>query len=412
LWCDLLENYIIIFYIICIIIFIISVKYSELKLLFKKVIHLKKIEDKKNLKYMQSYIFNIKNRFYKKQNIFKYPYKLNGLIRYKSTVASLSNNSNTYRLTDIVNEHIKKGNPTTNKIINNVLLNQKVSITQEELNKLLNLSKIKFDLPITKETYSALLALVDKPQYRRGGAGIYIFTHKTTNNKYVGSSNNLFRRLKQYFEKNVFFNNKITGLLLPLIKKEGFEAFTLEIIVIPSSYPKYSHCFLEQYYLLSKEFNLNKHKIVNFRINQGYKIYLYDLNYKTLYYRSNSLNEFCRDLGIHYSSYKKCIANDSPYLNFFKISKSLITEAIPINLSYFKLRELIIKCRKESLNKLHLSYGKVIEVFDKEINNTMTFTSIIKASYRFGISRTTIKNYITSGKLYKNRYHFKFSDKI
>jgi len=31
----------------------------------------------------------------------------------------------------------------------------------------------------------------------------------------------------------------------------------------------------------------------------------------------------------------------------------------------------------------------------------MTFTSIIKAYYRFGISITTIINYILSGKLYK-----------
>ena len=31
----------------------------------------------------------------------------------------------------------------------------------------------------------------------------------------------------------------------------------------------------------------------------------------------------------------------------------------------------------------------------------MTFTSIIKAYYRFGISRNTIINYIISGKLYK-----------
>ena len=42
----------------------------------------------------------------------------------------------------------------------------------------------------------------------------------------------------------------------------------------------------------------------------------------------------------------------------------------------------------------------------------MIFTSIIKASYRFGLSRTAIKNYITSGKLYKNRYHLNFFDKI
>lgn len=383
-------------------------------MLFEQAIYLKKTEYKENIGYMQSYVF-IKNRFCKRQNMvftFEYPHRLKGLVRYKSTIAPLSNSSNTYRPTDLVNEHIKKGNLTTSENINNVLLNQKVSISQEELDKLLNLSKVKFDLPITKQIYPALLALVGKPQSRQSKAGIYIFTHKITNSKYVGSSNDLSRRFKQYFEKNVLFNNKSTGLLLPLIEKEGFEAFTLEIIVIPSIYPKYSHCFLEQYYLLDKEFNLNTHKIVNFRVNQGYKIYLYDLDYKTLYYTSNSLNEFCAYLGIHRSSYKKHIANNSPFLNYFRVSKILKTEAVPANLSYSKVRELIIKYRKESLDKLHLSYGKVIEVFDKETNDTMIFTSIIKASYRFGTSRTTIRNYITSGKLYKNRYHFKFYDKI
>lgn len=60
----------------------------------------------------------------------KYFYRLKGLVRYKSTVAPLSNSYNTYRPTGLVNEHIKKGNITTSEIINNVLLNQKVSISQ------------------------------------------------------------------------------------------------------------------------------------------------------------------------------------------------------------------------------------------------------------------------------------------
>ena len=82
-----------------------------------------------------------------------------------------------------------------------------------------------------------------------------------------------------------------------MIEKEAFKVFTLQVTVIPSSYPKYSHCFLEQYYLLNKEFNLNTHKIVNFRVNQGFNIYLYDKDCKILYYSCNSLNAFCADLG-------------------------------------------------------------------------------------------------------------------
>ena len=72
-------------------------------------------------------------------------------------------------------------------------------------------------------------------------------------------------------------------MLLPLIEKEGFAAFTLQVIVIPFSYSKSSHCLLEQYYLLDKRFNLNTHKIVNFRVKQAFKIFLYDINCKTLY---------------------------------------------------------------------------------------------------------------------------------
>jgi hypothetical protein len=74
----------------------------------------------------------MKNRFYKRQNMFYTfeSYKLKSLIRYKSTVAPLLNNSNTYSPTKLVNEHIKKGNLTNSDIINNILLNQKVSISQ------------------------------------------------------------------------------------------------------------------------------------------------------------------------------------------------------------------------------------------------------------------------------------------
>jgi hypothetical protein len=111
--------------------------------------------------------------------MFEYPYRLKGLIIYKSTVAPLSNNSNTYRSINLVNEHIKKGNTTTSEIINNVLINQKVSISQKELDKLLNLSKVKFYLPFfqKKKTYPALLALVGKPKSKRSNAGIYIYIY-------------------------------------------------------------------------------------------------------------------------------------------------------------------------------------------------------------------------------------------
>lgn len=58
----------------------------------------------------------------------------------------------------------------------------------------------------------------------------------------------------------------------------------------------YNFLFLEQYYLLHRSFDLNTtQRIVNFRINQGKSIYLYDLDGKTLYYTSKSLNQIKDD---------------------------------------------------------------------------------------------------------------------
>lgn len=102
------------------------------------------------------------------------------------------------------------------------LIKKFLFLKKSELDKLLKLPSVKFDLPITEETYPSLLSLIGKPGSKRSQTGVYIFTHKSTNKKYVGSSNDLARRFKQYFEKNVLnriiitFNRKrrVRGNLL------------------------------------------------------------------------------------------------------------------------------------------------------------------------------------------------------
>ena len=108
-----------------------------------------------------------------------------------------------------------------------MLLNQNVSINQLELDELISLPSVNFDLPITDQTYPALLGLIGKPNSKRSKSGVYIFAHKYSDKNYVGSSNDLARIFKQYFEKNVLFSNKDTGILLPMIEKENLKAFTL-----------------------------------------------------------------------------------------------------------------------------------------------------------------------------------------
>lgn len=52
------------------------------------------------------------------------------------------------------------------------------SYTQQELYELLSLPSVNFDLPLTDQTYPALLWLIGKPGYKRSKPGIYIYSHK------------------------------------------------------------------------------------------------------------------------------------------------------------------------------------------------------------------------------------------
>lgn len=89
--------------------------------------------------------------------------QLTRLSRFESNLATSKREKVEYRPNSLALEHINSGNPITSEVINSVLLNQKVSITQEELNILLSLPSVNFDLPITDQTYPALLGLIGKP---------------------------------------------------------------------------------------------------------------------------------------------------------------------------------------------------------------------------------------------------------
>jgi hypothetical protein len=275
----------------------------------------------------------------------------------------------------------------TADVLNKLLKTQKVSITEAELTRLKSIPGVRFGLPLNDQTSSAFEGLVGKPNTRGIKAGVYIFTHIASGAKYVGSSNSLSRRLDQYFSFK-HFNQKNSGLLLPLIKRDGFEAFYLEVFVIPDDIGlefkgsnnlnfNFSYLFLEQYYLLHEKFNLNTQRIVNFRVDQGKTVYLYSLDRKVLYYCGYSLNEIKGALGIHYATCVNCIKTGNSYLDFFRISTDYFDRAEKTKLSLQELLDLIDVKKKEALKKSSSAkFSKTIVIKEENQEQTLEFPSI------------------------------------
>uniref|UniRef100_UPI0030E565F2 hypothetical protein n=1 Tax=Dematophora necatrix TaxID=2751867 RepID=UPI0030E565F2 len=308
-------------------------------------------------------------------------------------------------------------------VLNNLLKNQKVSITEAELARLKIIPGVRFKLPLNDQTYPSFEGLVGKPNTRDIKVGVYIFTHIASGAKYVGSSNSLSRRLDQYFTFK-HFNQKNSGLLIPLIKEEGFEAFNLEVLVISENIGlefndsnnlnfHFPYLFLEQYYLLHEKFNLNTQRIVNFRVNQGNIVYLYSLDGKILYYCGTSLHGIKGALGIHYATCTYCIKTGNSYLDFFKITTNFLNGAERTKLSLQELLDLIDRKKKEVLQKrTSIKFSKAILIRKENQEQTLEFSSItmtVKHLKSIGVhtDRNQIAKYLDTDIPYKGYFFSK-----
>lgn len=307
-------------------------------------------------------------------------------------------------------EHINSGELTTSSVINKILLNQNLSVTNLKLEELLKIKGVEIDLPISTTVGNQLLAeLTGKSQYK-GFFGVYIFIHKNTGKKYVGSSNLLRRRMDYYF-KGEF---PLSGKFLPILHKEGLEAFKLLIFKLDSSkFSKQDALILEQYYLLDKEFNLNTLRVVNAGSSKGDSVYVYDLKCNTLYYHAKSKTELKRVLKIHTETSKKYVDSKIPYLNKFLLLSFPISTALNSNIS---VQELVNIMQKERQDMYVLGTRRSIPIlleikkgntFVDSWGHTLNFnslTSCIEYLRKLGltIKRSTLTKYIKIEKVFHN----------
>ena len=132
-------------------------------------------------------IFN-KNIFKNQFLINKYPLYRFNFIAIIPLIKSFSTNilkNSVNNPESLAIKHINSGKFITHSIINKILLNQNLSITNNKLEELLKVKGIEIDLPVvTLEGNKLLTELTGKSKYK-GFFGVYIFIHKKTNQKYV-----------------------------------------------------------------------------------------------------------------------------------------------------------------------------------------------------------------------------------
>lgn len=316
-------------------------------------------------------------------------------------------------------EHMKSGQPTTSLVINKILSYQNIVVTESKLNQLLKVKGVEIDLPLYKDEDFKLLSELTGKSEHSGFFGVYMFIHKKTGGKYVGSSNLLRRRMNYYFKENF----PLVGLFLPLLNKEGLKSFKLRIFKLDcENFSSQDALILEQYFLLNKEFNLNTLRVVNAGSSKGDSVYIYDLTCSTLHYQAKSKIELKRVLKIHPETSKKFIDSKIPYLNKFFLLSYPISSASISNISIEELLDLMQKERLETYKLgTRRSIPVLLEVKDgntfvklHDIGHTLKFdslTSCIEYLRELGltIKRDTLSRYIKMGKVFHN-FVCKYSD--
>ena len=220
-------------------------------------------------------------------------------------------------------EHINNNKPVNCKIINDILAYCNITITDEILQNLINsprivINNLDTEGSTTKKIIKDNLGL---PSSKIQVPGVYIFTHKITGRKYVGSSSQLAVRLSGYLNNKY----KTMGKFLPLLNKESFFNFTLEIIPLYNNYRFRSEIVLEQFvffFLLDPSFNLNTIKVANNPSGSNAKpLYMYNRDKSVLYYYSTQQKDFIVNLNISHFTFTKHLNKGSYYLGKYLFSR-------------------------------------------------------------------------------------------
>lgn len=298
----------------------------------------------------------------------------------------------------LANDYLKKNLPINAEIINKILKFCNIEITDKILNDLINSPRIILNDLDRIDSINFIKNNIGSASSKIQVAGVYIFKHKIRGDKYVGSSSQLAIRLINYLNSR----HKTVGKLIPLLKSEKLDKFTLEIIPLYNNYDFRSELVLEQYFLLDPSFNLNTIKVVNNPSGSNAKsLYMYNRDKSILYYSSNQEIDFIRNLNISHFTFTKHLEKGTYYLNKYCFSR---LPNIKAKINDISLTDLALQLDQDRIkynkNKPLNSLSKPVKLIDNN-NIEIKFLSIGNCVYflkskGFKATQTTLKKYLNT----------------
>ncbi|XWW92062.1 GIY-YIG endonuclease (mitochondrion) [Cordyceps javanica] len=230
-------------------------------------------------------------------------------------------------------------------------------------------------------------------------SGIYKWTNKVTNDIYVGQSIDLAKRFIRYFNLSYLKNRESLVISRALIKY-GYSNFSLDIL---------EYCDIkdlterEQYYMDKLNPKYNTLKVAG--SSSGHK-----LSEETKAKISKSLKGIY--VGEKSPLFGRTHSEETKAL--MSLTRTRVNNLGKINTEETKelMRQKALgrKHSEETLLKMSIARGYSVDILEKCDSEGFkligSFVSIRKAAKFLEISANTVKLYINSGQIFKNRYKF------
>jgi group I intron endonuclease len=232
-------------------------------------------------------------------------------------------------------------------------------------------------------------------------SGIYKWTNKLTNDIYIGQSVDLAKRFIRYFNIS-YLKNRETLVISRALIKYGYSNFSLEIL---------EYCDIaylterEQYYLdkLNPKYNILKiaGSSLGHKLTEETKAKI-SKSLKGIYVKEKSAL-FGRT---HSEETKALMALKKSDINNPLFGKTHTKETKEL----MRLKALGRKHSEETLLKMSASRGYLVNIYEKCDSEGFqligSFVSIRRAAKFLEISSNSVRLYMNSGEIFKNRYKF------